>query len=116
MSTRSTSVASQIARAQITIPIHVEHADQATGERAGTFKSPWPKLRVQSGAQVQWQPEPGFTFVVDFGTVSPFNTKVINDSQFYTANGTGTFKYSVTVTHTASGRTFSVDPDLDVDP
>jgi plastocyanin len=99
---------------QVTVPIHMEHVDLATGEQKGTFKSPWPKLTIKSGTQVQWQNEAGFTFLVDFGNTSPFPQQQITDSNYYTATGTGTFKYSVTATHTASGFSSSVDPDLDV--
>jgi hypothetical protein len=102
--------------AQITIPIHVETSDQASGEREGTFKSPWPKLRVALNDKVRWQIGAQQNFTLDFGGNSPFAESAITDSNFHTAVNKGIFHYTVAVTDHGSGKTWKIDhcPEFEV--
>jgi hypothetical protein len=90
--------------------------------QSGTFKQPYPFVRVRRGTNVQWQltkTDDRDTFIVSFSNGSPFEgiTAISDRTGPLPAVHIGSFHYQVFVAEATSGRVYAVHhcPQMHVD-
>jgi hypothetical protein len=102
--------------AQIMIQVH--ESDQPTGEKAGTFHHPYPKVVVGTDRQVKWKLlNQNATFELTFsGSTSPFssNELSISDEEERTAVTPGLYHYAVRVTTGGKDYVIANCPEFEV--
>jgi hypothetical protein len=93
------------------------------GLKAGTFKLPFPWLKVALGTSVQWKIKHGhhedkFRIVFPNGSPFPNRTEVDECTEALTATISGVFSYQVFVTDGMTGTVYKIDrsPIFDTDP
>jgi hypothetical protein len=103
------------------IQIEVVREDQGR-LLSGTFKQPYPLVRVKQFTEVQWQlnkADERDTFIVSFAHGSPFEgiTAVSDRTGPLKAVHRGSFHYQVFVLEAISGRVYAVHrcPEMHVD-
>ncbi len=105
------------------IHIDVARADNGNAEKKGTFKEPWPLVKVANPTYIQWRIKNGKqkdSFIVSFPNGSPFpGVTAINQATApLEACIEGEYHYQVFVTDGDSGEIFPIHncPELNVDP
>ena len=103
--------------------IHIEVTRSHNGdhEQKGTFKQPWPKVRVKPGTDILWKVQNGRdkdTFVVNFPNGSPFDgvSAINHNTRALPAVKSGQFHYQVFVTDGDDGVVYPIHgcPEMDI--
>lgn len=109
--------------APMTIHIDVTRAHNPNAERKGTFKEPWPLVKLVTNTDVEWQVKNGKlrdTFVVSFPNGSPFPgvTAINQATGALTASNEGNYHYQVFLTDGDTGELYSIHncPEIEINP